>query len=190
MAEYKFLIFGKYSTDDVVIKDPGLAKYINLNARFVLHTHGRHVKKHLGKVNVNVVERLINNMMRTEKYTGKKMSAYNVVKKAFEIIEKKTEQNPIQVLVDAIQNAAPREEVTRLKMAGIAVPKAVDVSPSRRLDIALRNIAVGAVNSSFKNPKRIEECLADEIIKAARNDISSYAVSKKEEIERVAASAR
>ncbi len=190
MAEYKFLIFGKYSTDDVVIKDPGLAKYINLDARFVLHTHGRHVKKHLGKVNVNVVERLINNMMRTEKYTGKKMSAYNVVKKAFEIIEKKTKQNPIQVLVDAIQNAAPREEVTRLKMAGIAVPKAVDVSPSRRLDIALRNIAVGAVNSSFKNPKRIEECLADEIIKAARNDISSYAVSKKEEIERVAASAR
>ncbi len=190
MVEYKFLIFGKYSTDDVVIKDPGLAKYINLNARFVLHTHGRHVKKHLGKVNVNVVERLINNMMRTEKYTGKKMSAYNVVKKAFEIIEKKTKQNPLQVLVDAIQNAAPREEVTRLKMAGIAVPKAVDVSPSRRLDIALRNIAVGAVNSSFKNPKRIEECLADEIIKAARNDISSYAVSKKEEIERVAASAR
>ncbi len=190
MAEYKFLIFGKYSTDDVVIKDPGLAKYINLDARFVLHTHGRHVKKHLGKINVNVVERLINNMMRTEKYTGKKMSAYNVVKKAFEIIEKKTKQNPIQVLVDAIQNAAPREEVTRLKMAGIAVPKAVDVSPSRRLDIALRNIAVGAVNSSFKNPKRIEECLADEIIKAARNDISSYAVSKKEEIERVAASAR
>ena len=185
-----FLIFGKYDPKEVVVKDPGLARYINLDSRLVLHTHGRHVKRHLGKSNVNIVERLINNLMRTEKYTGKKMSAYRVVKKTFEIIESRTKQNPVQVLVDALQNAAPREEVTRLKMAGIAVPKAVDVSPSRRLDIALRNIALGAVNSSFKNSKSIEECLADEIIKAARNDVSSYAVSKKEEIERVAASAR
>ncbi len=185
-----FLIFGKYDPTEVVVKDPGLVKYINLDARLVLHTHGRHAKKPLGKMNVNIIERLINNLMRTEKYTGKKMSAYTVVKKAFEIIEKRTKQNPIQILVDALQNAAPREEVTRLKMAGIAVPKAVDVAPSRRLDIALRNIALGAVNSSFKSPKSIEECLADEIIKSARNDVSSYAVSKKEEIERVAASAR
>lgn len=185
-----FFIFGKYDPKEVVVKDPGLVRYINLDARLVLHSHGRHVKKHLGKAQVNIVERLINNLMRTEKYTGKKMSAYNVVKKAFEIIEKKAKQNPIQVLVDAIQNAAPREEVTRLKMAGIAVPKAVDVAPSRRLDIALRNIALGAVNSTFKNSKSIEECLADEIMKAARNDVSSFAVSKKEEIERVAASAR
>ena len=185
-----FLIFGKYDPTEVVVKDPGLVKYINLDARLVLHTHGRHAKKPLGKMNVNIIERLINNLMRTEKYTGKKMSAYTVVKKAFEIIEKRTKQNPIQILVDALQNAAPREEVTRLKMAGIAVPKAVDVAPSRRLDIALRNIALGAVNSSFKSSKSIEECLADEIIKSARNDVSSYAVSKKEEIERVAASAR
>ena len=185
-----FLIFGKYDPEEVVVKDPGLVKYINLDARFVLHTHGRHAKKHLGKTQVNIVERLINNMMRTEKYTGKKMSAYRVVKEAFEIIEKRTKKNPVQVLVDAIVNAAPREEVTRLKMAGIAVPKAVDVAPSRRVDIALRNIALGAVNSTFRNTKSIAECLADEIIKASRNDISSYAVSKKEEVERVAASAR
>ncbi len=185
-----FQIFGKYPTKDVVVNDPGLVRYINLDARMVLHTHGRHVKKHMGKANVNIVERLINNMMRTEKYTGKKMSAYNVVKEAFEIIEKRTKQNPLQVLVNAIINSAPREEVTRLKMAGIAVPKAVDVAPSRRVDIALRNIAVGAVNSTFRNTKSAAECLADEIIKASKNDVSSYAVSKKEEVERVAASAR
>ncbi len=185
-----FLIFGKYSTEDVVIRDPGLVRYINLEPRMVLHTHGRHVLRHLGKSQVNIVERLINHMMRTEKYTGKKMSAYGVVKDAFYIIEKRTKQNPVQVLVNAIINAAPREEVTRLKMAGIAVPKAVDVAPSRRVDIALRNIALGAVNSTFRNTKSAAECLADEIIKASKNDVTSYAVSKKEEIERVAASAR
>jgi len=185
-----FLIFGKYPTEDVVVKDPGLVRYIDLEPKMVLHTHGRHVQKHLGKAKVNIVERLINHMMRTERYTGKKMSAYRVVKQAFEIIEKKTKQNPLQVLVNAITNAAPREEVTRLKMAGIAVPKAVDVAPSRRVDMALRNIAVGAVNSTFRNTKSAAECLAEEIIKASRNDVSSYAVSKKEEVERVAASAR
>ena len=85
---------------------------------------------------------------------------------------------------------APREEVTRLKYGGIAVPKSVDVSPSRRLDEALRNIARGATKASFKHKTHIEECLASEIMLAARNDANSFAISKKEEIERVAASAR
>ncbi|MDG6221445.1 MAG: 30S ribosomal protein S7, partial [Candidatus Thermoplasmatota archaeon] len=98
--------------------------------------------------------------------------------------------NPIQVLVDAIENAAPREEVTRLRLGGINVPKAVDVSPCRRVDIALRNLSKGAVQSSYKNPKHISECLANEIMLAAKNDVSSFAVSKKDESERVARSAR
>jgi small subunit ribosomal protein S7 len=80
--------------------------------------------------------------------------------------------------------------VTGLTYGGIAVPKAVDVSPSRRVDVALRNIASGATNASFKHKKSIEDCLADEIMLAANNDANSFSVSKKEEIERVAASAR
>ena len=96
----------------------------------------------------------------------------------------------MQILVNAIENAAPREEVTRLKYGGIAVPKAVDVSPSRRVDEALRNIATGATDSSFKNRKSIVNCLADELMLAAKNDVNSYAVKKKEEIERIAQSAR
>jgi small subunit ribosomal protein S7 len=96
----------------------------------------------------------------------------------------------VQVLVEALENAAPREEITRLQFGGISVPKAVDVAPSRRLDIAIRNIARGAVQSSFKNTKPIELCLADEIILAAKGDMNSFAVAKKEEVERVAQSAR
>ncbi len=109
---------------------------------------------------------------------------------AFGTIEKKAKKNPIQVLVDAIEKSAPREEVTRLKYGGISVPKAVDIAPSRRLDLALRNICQGAVQSSFKNKKAIEECLADEILAAAKGDMSSAAINKKEEMERVASSAR
>ncbi|HDN73896.1 MAG TPA: 30S ribosomal protein S7, partial [Archaeoglobus sp.] len=116
--------------------------------------------------------------------------AYSIVKEAFEIIEERTKKNPIQVLVDALVNAGPREEVVRLKYGGIAVPRAVDTSSLRRLDIALRNIAEGARIASFKSKKTIAECLAEEIISAANNDNRSYAISKKEEVERVAKSAR
>jgi len=128
--------------------------------------------------------------MRTEKYQGKKIKAYKVVRDAFDIIEKKMKKNPLQILVDAVQNAAPKEEATRLRFGGILVPKAVDTSPQRRLDIALRNISQGSVKASHKNKKRIEACLADELMKAAGNDVTSFAVSKKNELERVAKSAR
>jgi small subunit ribosomal protein S7 len=137
-----------------------------------------------------IVERLINNIMRTEKYNGKKIKAYKVVKTAFEIIDKKTKTNPMQVFIDALQNSAPKEETTRLRFGGISVPKAVDVAPQRRIDIAIRNICSGVVNSTHKNKKSISACLADEIIKASKNDVASFAVAKKNDIERVAKSAR
>lgn len=183
-------IFGKYDTSDVVIEDLGLRRYINLDPVTVLHTGARHANRHFGKVKVNIVERLINDTMRTEHYNGKKLKAYKVVSKAFDIIHKKTKQNPVQILIKAIENSAPMEEITRLRFGGISVPKAVDISPSRRLDIALRNICKGAVSATHKNRKSMGECLANEIIMASRGDINSFAVAKKEEIERVAASAR
>jgi len=66
----------------------------------------------------------------------------------------------------------------------------VDSAPLRRLDIALRNICRGATSSTMGNKKSIESCLADEIIKAYKDDPSSFAVSKKGEMERIAKSAR
>jgi small subunit ribosomal protein S7 len=186
----EMLLFGKYGYSEIVVRDGGLAKYINLSSTSVPHSDGRHANRSFGKARLNIVERLINNMMRTEVFTGKKLKAYRVTSEAFDIIAKKTKKNPIQVLVEALENAAPREEVTRLQFGGISVPKAVDVAPSRRLDIALRNITKGAIQTSFKNTKSIQECLADELILASKNDMNSFAVSKKEEVERVASSAR
>ena len=96
----------------------------------------------------------------------------------------------MQVLIDALQNASPKEEITRLRFGGISVPKAVDIAPQRRLDIAIRNICQGSVSASHKNKKSIEACLAEEIIKASKNDVASFAVAKKNDAERVAKSAR
>ena len=187
---YEMKLFETYDLTEVEIHDAGLAKYINLSPIVIPHTGGRWANKPFGKAKANLVERLINNMMRTENYTGKKAKSYRVVRTAFAIIAERTNKHPVQILVDAIEKAAPREEITRLRFGGISVPRAVDVAPSRRLDLALRNICVGAVQATFKNRKAVEECLADEILMAAKGDMQSSAIAKKEELERIAASAR
>ena len=183
-------LFGKYSFSGVVVPNPGLQRYINIEPVSIPHTGARHANRPFAKQHMNIVERLINGMMRTEHGTGQKAKMYRVVEEAFDIIERRTKENPIQVYIDALCNSAPKEEVTRLRYGGINVPKAVDVSASRRLDIALRNICRGAVQSSHKSRKRLPQSLADELVLASKRDINSFAVGKKEEVERIAASAR
>jgi small subunit ribosomal protein S7 len=184
------LLFGKYDVSEVVVSDAGLAKYINLDPISVPHSGAKHANRPFAKGKVHIVERLVNNMMRTETNTGKKTKTYKVVMKAFEIVNSKTKKNPVQIFIDAIQNTTPREEVTRLRYGGVSVPKAVDTSSARRLDVAIRNICKGAVSATHKNTKPVELCLANEIMLAAKGDMNSYAVAKKEEVERIAGSAR
>ncbi len=183
-------LFGKWSFKDIEIRDPGLERYISLKPVYVPHTMGRHEHKRFRKAEVNIVERLVNNLMRPGKNAGKKIRAINVVKNAFEIIELRTGENPIQVLVRAVENAAPCEDTTRIAYGGIVYHLAVDISPQRRLDLALRFICEGARQAAFGNPKSLEECLAEEIILAANNDTKSHAVSKRHEMERIALASR
>ena len=184
------LLFGRYSFDGVEVHDLGLKRYINVAPIAIPHTNAKYANKPFSKSKVNIVERLINGMMRTEHATGEKARVYRMVRDAFRAIEDRTHQNPIQVLVDAVEKAAPREEVTRLKYGGISVPKAVDTSSCRRVNISIKNLCIGVVKASRGNKKRIEQALADELVAASRGDVNSFAVSKKGELERVAASAR
>ena len=184
-----FPVLEKYEGSELKVEDRGLEKYMNLDTENI-YLGGKFANKMFAKSKLPIVERIINNNKRTQKYNGKKIKSYKVVRDAFEIIDKKTKTNPMQVLINALQNAAPKEETTRLRFGGISVPKAVDVAPQRRLDIAIRNIATGSVNATKKNKKRMEQCLADEIIKASKNDVESFSVGKKNDIERIAKSAR
>ena len=182
-------LFGKWSFA-VEVKDLGLQRYVSVDPVTVPHSMGRHEHRKFHKSRVNVVERLINNLMRPGQNAGKKVRAINNVKNAFEIIHLQTEQNPVQVFVSAVENSAPCEDTTRISYGGIAYQQAVDISPQRRVDIALRLIAEGARKAAFGNPKPFEECLSDEIIAAANGDNKSYAVSKRNEMERIAIHAR
>jgi small subunit ribosomal protein S5e len=121
---------------------------------------------------------------------GKKLLATRIVKHAFEIIHLLTDANPIQILVDAIINTGPREDSARVGSAGAVRRQAVDVSPLRRVNIALHLLTTGAREASFRNIKTIAECLADELINAAKGSSNSYGIKKKDELERVAKSNR
>lgn len=183
-------LFGKWSFKGVETKDLGLIRYISLKPVVVPHSMGRHEHKRFRKAGVNIVERLTNNVMRPGKNAGKKAKASNIVKHAFEIAAIRTGKNPVEMLVRAIEKSAPCEDTTRISYGGIVYHMSVDIAPQRRIDLALRNIADGARAAAVNNPKSIEECLADELVLASNNDIKSFAVAKRHEIERVAQSSR
>ena len=88
--------------------------------------------------------------------------------------------------MEAVQNGGPREDSTRIGSAGVVRRQSVDVSPFRRINHAIYLLTTGARESSFRNIKTIAECLADEIMNAAKGSSNPYAIKKKDEIERVA----
>ena len=192
------LLWEKWDMTGVKITDVGLQTVINLKPMLVPHTGGRHEHKKFGKTRINIVERLVNQMQHfgrkwaknTGRMGGKKQKALNIVKGAFIIVELKTGQNPVQQLVRALENASPNEDTTRLSYGGVVYHQSVDISPVRRVDIALRFISEGVRESAFATSKPVEEILADEIIQAASGDANSHSVRKKNEQERVAMASR
>jgi len=188
--EEEIRLFEKWSFNGVEAKDLGLKRYISLKPVYIPHTTGRHEHKRFRKAEVNIVERLINNLMRPGSSAGKKARAINVVRNAFEIVQLRTGENPIQILVRAVENSAPCEDTTRIGYGGVVYHMAVDISPLRRVDLALRFLSEGARKAAFGNPRSLEECLVEELILAASKDVKSYAVQKRNEMERVAMSSR
>ena len=180
-------LFGRWDVSEIEYRDPSTERYITVTP--VAHTMGRH-NRQFQKSEISIVERLVNRLMQEERNTGKKQKTMKIVREAFEVVHERTDENPVQVLVRAVENASPREETVRLKYGGISVPQAVDVSPQRRVDQAIMFIAEGAYQSSFKTPTPAHEALAQQLIGAADYDVSTYAINQKEEKERVAAAAR
>src|SRR5512139_1610447 len=183
-------LFQKWTFQDVKVQDIGLQRYLNLTPMTTPHSMGRHEHQRFRKASVNIVERLINGLMRPGKNSGKKAKASNIVKQAFEIINLRTGKNPIEILVKAVENAAPCEDTTRVSYGGVVYHLSVDIAPQRRIDLAIRHITAGAKASSINTAKSIQETLADELVLAANKDFKSVAVAKRNEIERVAQSSR
>ena len=192
-------IFGLYDPQEVRVEDFGLKKYINLDARLMVKSRGRHREK-FAKIKTSIIERLIT-MLSVPGHRGKRhrlitrttghyTKQAKVVIESLKIIEEKTKQNPIQILVKAIENVAPKDEVTTIEYGGARYPQAVDCSPTRRISLALRNIIHGAYDKSFNKKKKIAQALAEEIIVAYQGSNESNAINKRNETEKQADSAR
>uniref|UniRef100_A0A093VPN6 40S ribosomal protein S5 n=1 Tax=Talaromyces marneffei PM1 TaxID=1077442 RepID=A0A093VPN6_TALMA len=196
-------LFGKWSyglcrgrrtdkqQDDVEIRDISLTDYIQIRSPVYLpHSAGRYAAKRFRKAQCPIIERLTNSIMMNGRNNGKKIMAVRIVAHTFEIIHIMTDQNPLQVAVDAIVNCGPREDSTRIGSQGTVRRQAVDVSPLRRVNQAIALLTIGAREAAFRNVKSIAEVLAEELINAAKGSSNSYAIKKKDELERVAKSNR
>ena len=194
-------IFNRWPMD-VVVNDLGLRNYINLNPIIVPWTAGRNIKKQFWKSRKSIVERLMLKLMvsghkgkkhlRTSNInTGKLATQYNTIKKTFEIIEQKTKKNPVEVLVRALENGAPREGVATIEYGGVRYPKAADMAPQRRIELCLRWMTQAAFGHSAKGKKHVWTALADEIMGTASNDQQkSNAIAKKMDMERQSGASR
>lgn len=199
MSELK--LFNKWDTTKIEVKDIALKDYINLRPIIVPKTGGRNVNVSFWKSKYHIVERLINKVMvpghKGKKHlifshqcSGQSNNAYEQVKHTLELIEEKMKRNPVEVLVGAIENAAPREEITTIEYGGARYPQSVDCSPQRRVDIAIKIMVQGSFQKSFNKKIKFYEALADEIMRAFANDNKSAAIAKKMEVERQAESSR
>jgi small subunit ribosomal protein S7 len=200
-VNFGFKLFDKYDVSAIEIKDPALKPHINISAKLLLKTHGRKLDTRFPKTKVNIIERLSGRLgvpghvgkkhkIITSWSSGKYNTNMGTILQVLELIENRTKKNPVQVLVTAIENASPRDEITVIEYAGARYPQAVDCSPSRRVDLALRWMVQGAYAKSFGKKKKMAEALADEIIKASENNQESYACGKRNEAEKQADSAR
>ncbi|KYK26818.1 30S ribosomal protein S7 [Euryarchaeota archaeon SM23-78] len=197
----KVLAFNKWDCSGIKVKDPGLVRYINVNPVIVPKTGARYAGNRFHKSKLFIVERLINRVMnpghKGKKHfktsyhvTGKGANALWIVEEALKIIEQKTKKNPVEVFVNAIENAAPREEIITIEYGGARYPKAVEMAPQRRVDTALKFFVQGAYHKAFNKRISAEESLAREIIGAYDSSGDSLAISKKFELERQADASR
>lgn len=189
--ESKMKLFNLYDYSEVKIDNLSLKSHICLESYSSYpHTASRNNKVQFGKSSILITERFVCGLMRRGRNSGKKTLAMKALRDAFTIIHTVTGKNPIQVLCDAIVNCGPREDCARIGRGGAMKRTSVDVSPLRRVNVALFLLCKAIRQDAMKGVKKISSCIADVLLAAAQNSQTSWAVSKKDEIERVARSNR
>jgi small subunit ribosomal protein S7 len=196
----EFKVFDKYDMGEVEVKDISLKPYLGLDGKLLVKSHGRNFGK-FDKYKFHILGRLATRIavpghigkkhkIITSHASGNYTKNMKIVFDALDLIEKKKNENPIQVFIRAIENCAPRDEITTIEYGGARYPQAVDVSPARRINLALRWIVQGAYQKSFGKNKKMFQSLAEQIMLAADSNMEGYAMQKKNESEKQADAAR
>jgi len=129
------------------------------------------------KFNDVLVSKFINYLM----LDGKKTVTRKVLYDAFEIIENKSKQDPLETLKKAVNNVQPLVEVRSRRVGGATYQVPMEVRPDRRIALALRWLRNYARD---RKDKTMPQRLAAELIAASNNEGSS--VKKKEDTHRMA----
>ena len=124
-----------------------------------------------------VVTKFMNSIM----YEGKKSVAENIVYGAFDIIEGRTKNPPLEVFKQALENVAPAIEVRSRRVGGATYQVPVEVRNERRQALAIRWLIQSA---RARNDKTMVERLSAELMDAANN--RGNAVKKREDTHRMA----
>jgi small subunit ribosomal protein S7 len=124
-----------------------------------------------------VVTKFMNSIM----YDGKKSVAESIVYGAFDVIENRTKNPPLDVFRQALDNVAPAIEVRSRRVGGATYQVPVEVRPERRQALAIRWIIQAARG---RNDKTMVDRLSGELMDAANN--RGNAVKKREDTHRMA----
>jgi small subunit ribosomal protein S7 len=124
---------------------------------------------------------LVAKFMNVLMVDGKKAVAERIVYGAFDIIETRTNEDPLLVFRKAVENTEPMVEVKSRRVGGSTYQVPVEVRPIRRTALAIRWLIQ---HSRKRGGKTMREKLANELIEASHN--RGGAVKKKDDVHRMA----
>jgi small subunit ribosomal protein S7 len=129
------------------------------------------------KYNNKLVAKFINNLMKR----GKRSVSESILYGAFDIIERKAKEPPVEVFEKAVNNVKPLIEVKSRRVGGSTYQVPTEVASSRRVALGIRWLIL---HSRERTEKTMREKLAAELIDAANNRGS--AVKKRESVHKMA----
>ncbi len=129
------------------------------------------------KFNDILVTRFVNNLM----YDGKKSTSYDVFYDAIEMIQKKTEQNGLEMFKKALVNITPAVEVRSRRVGGATFQIPSEIRPERKTSMGIKWMILYARK---RNEKSMSAKLAGEIIAAAKEEGAAF--KKKEDVHKMA----
>lgn len=129
------------------------------------------------KFNDLLVTRFVNNLM----YDGKKSTSYDVFYDAMEVVQKRTEQDGLEVFKKALSNVTPAVEVRSRRVGGATFQIPSEIRPERKTSMAIKWMILYARK---RNEKSMSAKLAGEIIAASKEEGAAF--KKKEDVHKMA----
>jgi small subunit ribosomal protein S7 len=129
------------------------------------------------KFNDILVTRFVNNLM----YDGKKSTSYDVFYEAIDLVQKRTEQDGLELFKKALSNVTPAVEVRSRRVGGATFQIPSEIRPERKLSMGIKWMILYARK---RNEKSMGQKLAGEIVAASKEEGAAF--KKKEDVHKMA----